>query len=101
MIYEIPLTAIPAQLVAVVIGDHAYEIELRQIGASLYTSVTIDGVQITRNVRARGFGTIPRGADARVPVEIYWQDTQGEEPPQFEGLGSRWVLAYEVDDDGE
>jgi hypothetical protein len=52
-------------------------------------------------VRATAFGSITPWADARVPVEICWQDTQGEEPPQYEGLGSRWVLAYEVDDDGE
>lgn len=101
MIYEIPLTPIPAQLVAVVIGDHAFEIEVRQVGSSLYTSTRIDGEQITRNVRATAFGSITPWADSRVPLEICWQDTQGEEPPQYDGLGTRWVLAYEVEDDAE
>ena len=94
-VYESPLTPIPHQLVASVVGSQSYEITIRQMGSSLFTSVVIDGEQITRNVRATSGGSITPWGDARVGTQIYWQDTQGDDDPQFDGLGSRWLLCYE------
>ena len=95
-IFDIPLSPIPHQLLAVVIGTHSYEIEVRQMGANLYTSVAIDGEQVTRMVRATSRGELFPWARVDVPLQIYWQDLQGDEDPQYTGLGSRWVLSYEM-----
>ena len=96
--YEIPLSAIPHQLVSVVIDDKAYEIEVRQCGSSLFVSVTIDGEQITSAVRAVNRGSITPWADYRVGTEIVWVDTQGDADPQYDGLGTRWRLVYGADE---
>lgn len=99
MLMEVPLSAIPHQLVAVVVGNQAFQFEIRQMGSSIFSSVIVDGNQITRNVRATNGGELFPWPDQRVGTQFYWEDSQGDEPPQYEGLGSRWHLTYEVDDE--
>jgi len=95
MTMEIPLSAIPFQRVSCVINARSVEIEVRQQGSSLFTSVVVDGVQITRSTRAVNGGELFPWTFQNRPADIRWTDTQGDDDPQFEGLGSRWLLAYE------
>ena len=99
MLMEIPLSAIPHQLVAVVVHDQAFQFEIRQMGSSVFSSVIVGGVQITRNVRAVNGGELFPWPDQRVNTQFHWEDSQGDDDPQYEGLGSRWHLTYEVDDE--
>ena len=94
-IYEISLQPIPYQIVACVIGGQSFEITVRQIGSNLYSSTVVDGEQITKAVRATSGGSITPWADSRVGTQVRWHDSQGDEDPQFDGLGSRWVLCFE------
>lgn len=94
-IREIPLTAIPHQLVATIVNGQAVQIEVRQMGSSLYTSCMVDGVQINRNVRAVNHGEVLPWSDFRVGSQIEWVDTQGDDDPQFDGLGSRWLMCFD------
>ena len=94
-IYEIPLQPIPHQIVACVVGGQSFEITVRQSGSSLFTSTVIDGEQIAQTVRATSGGSITPWADARVGTQVRWHDSLGDEDPQYEGLGARWMLCYE------
>jgi hypothetical protein len=95
MTMEIPLSAIPFQRVSLVIGSQSVEIEVRQMGSSVFTSAVVDGVQITRSTRAVNGGELFPWTFPDKPAEIKWVDTQGDADPQYEGLGSRWLLVYE------
>ena len=99
MLMEVPLSAIPHQLVAVVVNDQAFQFEIRQMGSSVFSSVIVDGVQITRNIRATNGGELFPWPDQRVNPRFYWGDSQGGEAPQYKGLASGWHLTYEADDE--
>lgn len=97
-IYSIPLTATPWQTVSAVVNGQNYRVEVRQMGAHLFTSLMVDGEQVTQSVQARSGQTIIPWAQTVADTALYWKDTQGNEPPQYEGLGSRWILCYEADE---
>ena len=89
------LSAIPNQVCNAVINGQSFVIAVRQIGSGLFTSVNVDGTQVTQNVRATAGGCLTPWPHASVGTKLYWLDQQGSEPPQYEGLGDRWVIAYE------
>lgn len=89
------LSAIPNQVCNAVINGQSFVIAVRQIGSGLFTSVNVDGTQVTQNVRATADGCLTPWPHAGVGTKLYWLDQQGSEPPQYEGLGDRWVIAYE------
>ncbi len=91
------LSALPNQVCNAVIGGQSFVIELRQLGNSLFSSVSVDGVQITRNVRATHGGGLTPWPHAGVKTQLTWQDTKGTDAPQYEGLGDRWLIVFEAD----
>lgn len=95
---EIPLSAVPFQTVSAVVNGQQYRITVRQLGAFLYTSVTVDGTKVTDTVAATvATGIIPWAQNV-ADTNPYFVDTQGSQAPQYEGIGERWVLLFdEVD----
>lgn len=95
---EIPLTAIPFQTVNAVVNGQNYRITVRQLGVALFTSLMVDGAQVTSNVIASvNSGLIPH-AQTLANTQIYWVDTQGADNPRYDGLGDRWRLIFEAND---
>lgn len=94
-ILTIPLGAIPYQIVSVVVNDQAFEIEIRQLGESVFTTTSVDGELVASTVRAVAGGSITPWPSANVNTSVVWVDTQGEDDPQYNGLGDRWLLAFE------
>lgn len=92
--YEIPLDAIPYQTVSFMIGDKAVTVSLRQLGTSLYTSLWVDGEMINSNIRATNGGHICVFPTSEISTDLRLIDTVGSEDPQYDGLGSRWLLVY-------
>lgn len=91
----VPLNAIPWQKLSIVLNDQACSIEVRQIGARLYASLTADGETIIVNALAVNGGRVNLYPHPAFSGVLRWLDTVGDEPPQYEGLGSRWLLCYE------
>lgn len=92
---QIPLSAIPHQIVSAVVNGQSYRVTVRQIGSRLYTSLMVDGVQVADNVMACAGSSIVPWSQTTAKTIPYWVDLQGIEAPQYEGLGSRWILCYE------
>ena len=90
------LSPLPNQVCNAVIGGQSYVIELRQLGSGLFSSVNVDGTQITRNVRATHGGSLTPWPHAAVGTQLRWLDTEGSEAPQYEGLGDRWLIVFEA-----
>lgn len=95
MTIAIPLDPIPWQKLSVVLNDQACDIEVRQIGARLYASLIADGDTIGANVLAVNGGRVNLYPHPTFAGTLRWFDAVGDEPPQYEGLGSRWLLLYD------
>lgn len=93
------INATPNQLVQTVINGQSFVIAIRQIGSSIYTSVMVDGEQITNNVRARNGSLLIPWSRANVKTAPYWKDTKGNTDPQYDGLGSRYLILFEATED--
>lgn len=95
---EIPLSAVPFQTVSAVVNGQSYRITVRQNGSFVYTSVMVDGEKVVDNALAVARGRVIPFAQTVAQTMLYWFDTQGDDRPQYEGLGDRWKLVYEADE---
>ena len=95
---EIPLSAVPYQTVSAVVNGQNYRITVRQNGAFVYASVTVDGEKVVDNALAVARGRVIPFAQTVAQTMLYWVDTQGNDRPQYSGLGDRWKLVYEADE---
>lgn len=94
MIAEVPIIAVPAQKVAVILDNQDCVLRLYQRGAYLFCDLEADGVQawqgfICQNrVNLKQYDYLPfRGG-------LYFVDHEAQEPPHFSGLGDRFALLF-------
>lgn len=103
----ITLTAVPSQLVSPVLNNQSVSISIYQLGfppmADLYMDLQSNGTPIVNCRKCRAFsGSLTEAAPFLMLSGQYWGfqgdflfiDTQGDEDPQYLGLGSRWQLVY-------
>lgn len=108
----VPLTAVPSQSVQAVLDGQSVSLSVYQLGfppvAELYCDLASDGTPIINCRKCRAFsGSTTEAAPFMLLDASYWGfqgdflflDTQGDEDPQYSGLGSRWQLVYYTPDD--
>ena len=91
----VPLNPIPWQKLSIVLDGQACDIEVRQIGARLFASLVADGETIGTSVLAVNGGRLNLYPHPAFKGVLRWIDTTADEPPQYDGLGTRWMLCYE------
>lgn len=92
---EIPLSAVPFQVVNAIVNGQSYQVTVRQLGDSLFSSVVCDGESVTDSVAAVANGPLIPWAQTIAQTQLYWYDSQGSDRPNYEGLGDRWRLVFE------
>lgn len=103
----VPLTAVPSQLVQAVLGGQSVAISIYQLGMApvqdLYLDLISNGTPIVNCRRCRAYsGSATEAAPFLLLDAAYWGfqgdflfiDTEGDEDPQYSGLGARWQLIY-------
>lgn len=90
----VPLRPIASQSVNVILAGQPCTIDLRQLGGRQYLSLSLNGTPICRSVLLVNRSAIVRAAYTGFVGELAVVDTQGDESPQFEGWGSRWLLLF-------
>lgn len=90
----VPLKAVPSQSVNVILAGQPCTIALTEMGGRQYLSLSNNGVVICRNVLVVNRSAIVRAAYTGFIGELAAIDTQGDEAPQYEGWGTRWLLAF-------
>ena len=90
----IPLSAVPSQSINVILAGQPCIIDIRLIGSRQYLSLSINGNVICRNVLMVNRSAIVRAAYTGFIGDLAAIDTQGDEPPQYTGWGTRWLLAF-------
>lgn len=97
-IFEIPIQPIPSQSVNVVLANQPCTIELRELGGRQYFSLSVNGTVICTNVLIVNNERIVNASYSGLIGDFASIDTVGDEPPQYSGWGTRWLLAFSSDD---
>lgn len=90
----VPVKAVPSQSINVILAGQPCAIKLRLLGGRQYFSLSVNGAVICQNVLMVNRSAIVRAAYMGFVGDLAAIDTQGDEPPEYTGWGSRWVLAF-------
>lgn len=91
----IPLEAVPAQTMNIVLAGQNCQLALTTLATGLYFTLTADGVSICINTICRNVAHLleDRGYLGFVG-DFAFVDQQGDADPEYTGLGTRWLLLY-------
>jgi hypothetical protein len=90
----VPIQPVPSQSTKVVLGGQNCQILIYQKSQGIFVDVNADGVDIVTAVIARDAVPIVCREYAGFEGNLLFIDTQGNDDPFYEGLGSRWTLVY-------
>lgn len=90
----IPTLATPSQTLSVRLAGQACRLHVYQKTTGLYVDLYVNDALLIGGVVARNGVRIVRDAYLGFVGDLAFADTQGNEDPDYTGLGSRWVLAY-------
>jgi hypothetical protein len=90
----VPLAAIPSQTVSAQLGGQNCSISVYQKATGIFCDVSVSGVQIVAGVMVHNACLIVRDAYLGFIGDLAFYDMQGVSDPTYDGLGTRYVLAY-------
>lgn len=97
-IEQIPVDPVPWQEFSVVLNGQNCVISLRQIAERLYADLTVGDTPIFTGRICQNGTAVNLYNDKDFSGKLVFADLLGNENPQYEGLGTRWVLLYGYDD---
>ena len=92
---RIPLNAMPSQRLSVLLGDQSCRINVRQRRTGVFLDLYIQDEPIALGVKAIDRKYLIRAPYSIFRGDLFFVDTQAEGNPHFEGLGTRWQLAWD------
>jgi hypothetical protein len=90
----VPLQAVPSQTLAISLGDQPCKIDVVTRGDGLYVNLYVNDALVIGGVAARNRVRVVIDAYLGFIGDLSWLDTQGDQDPTYDGLGSRWQLVY-------
>jgi hypothetical protein len=90
----IPLRAIPSQIVSISLAGQPCRIAVYQKSTGLFCDLYANDALIIGGVICLNANLIVRDAYLGFIGDLSFFDTQGEDDPDYTGLGSRWLLSY-------
>lgn len=90
----IPLKAEKAQTEFVTLGDQYCQIDVAQKLYGLFLNLYVDGKLIVAGAICQDRNRLVRSTYLGFSGDLMFMDTIGTEDPTYDGLGSRYVLAY-------
>jgi len=94
-VLQVPLSPIPAQTLAIILGGQNCTIAVYQKGDALYFDLVTDSVTITTTRVCRNKIRLLLSANYLGFVgDFVFVDTQGDTQPQYAQLNTRYVLLY-------
>lgn len=97
----VPLKPVPNQTVVVNLGAQPCTIEVYQTFYRLFVNLAVNDVSLIVGVVAENFNRIVRSKYLGFDGDLMIYDTQGNDTPEWAGLGSRFVLAYLTADEAD
>lgn len=90
----VPLQPVPNQVVNVSLGGQACTVRLYQREPAMFCDLYIGTTLVIGGVICQNINRIVRDAYLGFDGDLVFEDLQGDEDPQYSGLGTRWVLSY-------
>lgn len=92
---NIPLVAVPSQTLSVQLGEQSCRINVRQRRTGIFVDLYVQDVAICEGVKAIDRKYVVRAPYTGFVGDLFFVDMQGTDDPYFDGLGSRWQLAWD------
>lgn len=93
---EIPLIAAPWQTMTVQLGEQSCRLDVRQRRTGLFVDLYVRDQPVCEGVKALDRVRLVRDTYLGFTGDLWFIDTQGASDPQYEGLGSRWLLLWDA-----
>ncbi|PTQ70288.1 hypothetical protein [Pseudomonas sp. GV071] len=90
----VPLSPVPAQTFAVVLGSQHCKINLYQKTTGMFLDLYVSSEKLLAGVLCRDMSRLVRQPHLGFVGDLAFMDTQGSYDPHYQGLGSRYVLMY-------
>lgn len=91
---EIPLIAYPNRSLQVILDGQECGIALYQRGERLYMDMDVGATRVITGAVCLDAVSIIQRAQSVFAGSLIFVDTQGNEAPEWHGLGTRWRLLY-------
>lgn len=90
----VPLSPIANQGFSIILANQNCGISVYQKSTGLFIDLSVANAPIVQGAIAVDRARIVRTAYLGFIGDLAFFDTQGVEPPEYTGLGTRWLLAY-------
>ena len=94
---SITLSALPAQTFQAILDDQQCRITLYQRGRRMYLDLDVDNEPVCRGAICQNRASVVPFPTLNFLGSLHFWDTLGDEPPQYDKLGSRFLLLYVAD----
>ena len=91
---EIPLSPIPSQELNVILDGQHCTISLYWRQDHLYLDLNVNGGAVCRGAICQNRAEIVQSRTQGFKGSLYFLDLEGDRPPHWEGLNTRWALVY-------
>lgn len=92
---SIPLIVTPSQMVSVQLGAQPCRIDIRQRRTGLFVDLYVQDVPIFQGVKALNRNKLVRDGYLGFTGDLFFVDTQGQDDPDYTGLGGRFVFVWD------
>lgn len=90
----ITLSPVKNQIISLSLGENNCTLKLVQRESALYIDVSVDGEVVTQGVPCLYANRIIRYRWLGFPGDLFFMDTEGQNDPRWDGLGSRYLLFW-------
>lgn len=91
----VPLRPSAAQRLTVQLGGQNCTIRVYSMATGLYFDLYVSSVLVVAGVICQHANRLVRAAYLGFVGDLAFYDTQGSDDPEWQGLGSRWILVYD------
>ena len=94
MALQVPLQAVPSQIVTAALNNQTCQIEVVQLTTGLFLTLSVSNEVIISDVLCENLNRIVRDTYLGFSGDLFFVDTQGQDDPDFTGLADRYALMY-------
>ena len=91
---QVPLSPVPAQTLSVVLAGQACTLAVYQRRTGLFFDLLFNGIAVCTTVLCQNLAPLLVQQYQGFIGTFAFLDTQGDTPPAYQGLGSRYQLLY-------
>lgn len=92
--HAIDLSPLPSQTINTVLGDQNCTISIYWRQQRLYLDLSVGETAVCQGAICQNRADVVQSRSRFFSGSLHFYDTEGDRPPRWEGLNSRWLLLY-------